>query len=298
MSLTKWHSATVRWLVVLFLCIQVPLVWAAVPTTVNYSGTLSDNSGNPLSGPHSVTFNLYSVPSGGSPLWTETHSVNAADGLLSVMLGANTPFPVAIFEDPVYLGITIETDQEMTPRLAIASVPSALVADSTVSCTHPQINCYGTCADIDTDPNNCGGCGSACNTGAGETCASGNCTADADGDGANRPEAGGNDCDDSNNMVYPGADEYCNGIDDDCDGEIDEADAVDAQTWYQDSDGDAYGNPGAQIFGCQPGNDYVMDSSDCDDSDPHTNPGASEICDFVDNDCDGQTDEDGVCGPL
>ena len=52
------------------------------------------------------------------------------------------------------------------------------------------------------------------------------------------------DCDDFDGSVYPDADEYCNGIDDDCDGDIDEAGVVDGSTYYEDVDGDGYGDPG------------------------------------------------------
>ncbi len=100
------------------------------------------------------------------------------------------------------------------------------------------------------------------------------------------------DCDDTNAMQYPGADEYCNGEDDDCDGEIDE-DTVDAETmWYADSDGDGFGNLDVSIIQCTQPEGYVLDYTDCDDSEPTTFPGAAEYCDGVDNDCDGTIDED------
>ena len=59
---------------------------------------------------------------------------------------------------------------------------------------------------------------------------------DADGDGFTDT-----DCDDSDASVYPGATETCDGVDNNCNGTIDEASAVDALTWYEDADGDGYG---------------------------------------------------------
>ena len=49
------------------------------------------------------------------------------------------------------------------------------------------------------------------------------------------------DCDDEDEDVNPGADEYCDEIDNDCDDEIDESDALDAYIWFSDADGDGYG---------------------------------------------------------
>ena len=59
----------------------------------------------------------------------------------------------------------------------------------------------------------------------------------------------GNDCDDADKERHPDADETCNDVDDDCDGKDDE-DAIDAETWYADSDGDGFGDPNAPISGC------------------------------------------------
>jgi len=100
------------------------------------------------------------------------------------------------------------------------------------------------------------------------------------------------DCDDTDSSIYPGADEYCDGIDNDCDGDIDEAGALDESLWYADSDGDTYGNGGVSVTACDQPSGMVADYTDCDDSDPTINPAASEICDSVDNDCDGLIDDD------
>jgi len=99
------------------------------------------------------------------------------------------------------------------------------------------------------------------------------------------------DCDDSDGDANPGADEYCDGHDDDCDGDTDEDDAVDATTWYQDSDGDGYGGTTSTVACDQPSG-YESADGDCDDSDDEINPDADEVCDGTDNDCDTSTSED------
>jgi hypothetical protein len=112
---------------------------------------------------------------------------------------------------------------------------------------------------------------------------------DADGDGS--PE--GEDCDDGDASVRPGADERCNGIDDDCDGETDEDDAVDAPEWFADADGDGHGDALTLVRACQAPSGTVATADDCDDADPERSPSADERCaDELDNDCDGDVDED------
>ncbi len=96
------------------------------------------------------------------------------------------------------------------------------------------------------------------------------------------------DCDDGDGEVHPGAAERCNGADDDCDGEADE-DLE--QTWFADQDGDGHGDPQG-LTSCGYADGYVDNQDDCDDGDASTGPGADEVCDERDNDCDGETDED------
>jgi len=115
--------------------------------------------------------------------------------------------------------------------------------------------------------------------------------ADADGDGW----AACTECDDADAAVNPDATEVCNGIDDDCDGDIDDDDSsVDLSTageWYGDVDGDGYGNASDTTTACDAPSGYVGDDSDCDDGSASVNPGQAEVCNSIDDDCDGDIDD-------
>ena len=99
------------------------------------------------------------------------------------------------------------------------------------------------------------------------------------------------DCDDTEATIHPAAYEYCNELDDNCDGTTDESSALDAPTWYRDTDGDSFGDGSVAARACDPPAGYIPNDEDCADTDAAINPDAAEVCDLVDNDCDGAADE-------
>jgi hypothetical protein len=99
--------------------------WAEIPHLINYQGMLTDNGGTPLSGDFDLTFTIYDAPTNGTALWTETHTaVPVENGLFNVILGGETtPIPASVFDAPErYLGIKVETDPELTPRIQLTSM--------------------------------------------------------------------------------------------------------------------------------------------------------------------------------
>nr|WP_253900129.1 MopE-related protein [Corallococcus carmarthensis] len=115
------------------------------------------------------------------------------------------------------------------------------------------------------------------------------------------------DCDDTRSNVRPGASEVCDGVDNNCDAQVDEGVGA---NWYRDADGDGYGNPNQSTAACGQPTGSVSNSSDCNDTNAGIRPGATEVCDLIDNNCDGRSDEtfptqpwcqdsdgDGLCSP-
>ena len=180
---------------------------------------------------------------------------------------------------------------------AISCEPPPGYVSNTDDCDDLEALTYPSAAEIcDDEDNDCDG---DIDEGVGLTW-----YADVDGDGygdatstvtsCDAPQgysSNGNDCNDSAPSAHPGGVEVCDGVDNDCDGTVDGANALDTSTYYADTDSDGYGDASSAVDDCEPPANHVTDATDCDDTTASNNPAASEVCDGADNDCDGTTDE-------
>ena len=105
------------------------------------------------------------------------------------------------------------------------------------------------------------------------------------------------DCNDFDADVYPGAAARCDGLDNDCDGAV-STEAEDT-AWYVDADADGWGDDGEPtILACSRPAGHTDRAGDCDDADPRRSPGVMDVCNEIDDDCDTQIDEAGLLTPF
>lgn len=120
-------------LLYLVLCIAFSTsTFSAPPETITYQGYLSNSSGVPLQNDIKLEIRLYDVASGGSALWTSFEIATLTNGRFTLILDGSSsgsnPFPNNLFDQQLYIGLTVVGDPEMSPRQALTSVPSAFVA--------------------------------------------------------------------------------------------------------------------------------------------------------------------------
>ena len=103
----------------------------AVVNQINYQGKLADQTGQAVADTtYSIIYRLYTVPTGGSSIWSETANATTSAGLFSHMLGSVSPLTAVDFTQTLYLGVEVAGDGEMSPRKVIGTVPAAFEADN------------------------------------------------------------------------------------------------------------------------------------------------------------------------
>jgi len=125
-----------KWIVMTLMLLVTAFGMAQIPRTLSYQGRLADAAGVAIEGDQALTLRLYAEESGGEALWEELHVTRVENGLFNVMLGSITPLELP-FDQPYWLGVTVGTAEELTPRMALASAAYSLnartVADGSVT---------------------------------------------------------------------------------------------------------------------------------------------------------------------
>lgn len=111
-------------------CLLAGTAVAEVPATLNHQGVLKDANGIPLSGNFVITFRLLDAATDGNELWSEMQGVEVTDGLFNVALGSVESLDSLAFDEPYWLGISVNNGPELEPRLPLAAVPYSLKAKS------------------------------------------------------------------------------------------------------------------------------------------------------------------------
>jgi hypothetical protein len=145
-----------RLLVTVFVCALVLAAHAAadMPQLLSYQGVLTDASGQAVAdGSYSITFRLYTAPSGGSPVWEETSAaVQVAKGIFNATLGTTVGLAGLAFDEPYYVGISVEGEAEFSPRQLLTAVPYSLNAKAVMG-TENEFPSSGNVGIGTTGPN-------------------------------------------------------------------------------------------------------------------------------------------------
>ncbi len=125
---------------ILFILVCCTLHVSAQSPTISIQGTLKDASGASVSdGNYTVEFRLYHTATGGTIQWSEEAMVDVTGGIYSHYLGSVNPFISGIFEQTLYLGVSV-ADYELTPRAEMTYAPYTLASYS--------VSCSGAVGDV------------------------------------------------------------------------------------------------------------------------------------------------------
>ena len=126
----------ITWLLpLLFFAGQLCL--AEIPKTISYQGVLKNTDSTPVTdGTYTITFKIYDVSTGGTPIWTEEKQVTINDGLFNEILGSSNPLDIP-FDKQYWLGITVGDGAELKPLMKLTSsaysLNTASVADNAIT---------------------------------------------------------------------------------------------------------------------------------------------------------------------
>jgi alpha-tubulin suppressor-like RCC1 family protein len=172
-----------------------------------------------------------------------------------------------------------------TGQPGVCAAGMTACANGSVVCQQRQAASTEQCDGLDND---CNGASDEGNPGGRQACDTGELG--VCGEGVTYCTHGAIEC-----VPMRGASpEVCDSLDNDCDGQPD--DGLAFQAWYRDQDGDNYGLTSQSVQSCAQPSGHAPNAGDCNDAQPSLNPGATEVCDAVDNNCNGVTDE-AACAP-
>lgn len=134
----------------------IGLASASIPQLIAFQGKLTDKNGALINGSTAMTFNIYTTSTGGSSLYTETQTINVQDGLVSALIGSVTALTLP-FDQQYYLGITVASDSEMSPRLALSAAPYSFNSITAVNSTYSNNSINASYATTANNSNFLGG---------------------------------------------------------------------------------------------------------------------------------------------
>ncbi len=116
-----------KYTIILLMLISSIMLGQSIPQKINYQGILKEGSGTVVpNGDYNITFKLYDTESGGTELWTETKTISVTDGIINTQLGSVTPLALP-FDNLYWLGVTLASGPELSPRVGLTSVPYSLM---------------------------------------------------------------------------------------------------------------------------------------------------------------------------